>query len=301
MAGANVAEFAEKLDQNLDRKASESAKKSKKLVMWIWRIVIGLFALTQLFPLVWMVDYSLTTSGALYGGNILTFPDPIQWSNYFNAWTAGKIATYGLNTLIVVPTSLILSLVITMLLSYAFTRMRWKLRKLCLSIVILGLMIPIHVTLLPNFLSFKFLGIRDSYLGLIIPYVAFNLPFGVFMMTSFIEGLPASVEEAAVIDGCNIWRLVFQVVTPLVTPALITVAIMDFLNNWNEFIMAAIFLSREELKTLPFAIYNFQGSFMSDYSVQFAVLTIVALPPIVLYLLLSKKMTKGIMLGAVKE
>jgi raffinose/stachyose/melibiose transport system permease protein len=297
----NLANFAESLDRGLETKQNQVAKNKKKLFSIMWQVLVGLFALTQLFPLIWMINYSLTTSAALYGKSVLTWPAPFNLINYHNAWVFGKIILYGLNSIIVVSISLVLSLVFTMLLSYAFTRMRWKLRGICMGLTLLGLMIPIHVTLLPNFLSFGMIGIRDSYLGLIIPYVAFNLPFGVFMMTSFIDSIPASMEEAAVIDGCNVWRLIFQIVTPLTSPALITVAIIDFLNCWKEFIMAAIYISKEELKTLPFSIYNFQGNYMSDYSVQFAVLTIVAMPPIIIYLLLSKRLTKGIMLGAVKE
>ena len=301
MSDYNAVEFAENIEKGIDKRLSVASRRRKSFFVWLWRLLIAGFAILQMFPLIWMANYSLANSAAIYGQTILTMPRPIMWSNFYNAWVYGKIASYGRNTLFVVPLCLLISLSLNLILSYAFTRMRWKLRKLCLGIVLLGLMIPIHVTLLPNFLSFKFIGIQDTYLALFAPYIAFNLPFGIFMMTSFIEGLSPSMEESAVIDGCNIWRIIFQIVAPLTAPALITVAIMNFLNNWNEFIMAAIYISREELKTLPFAIYNFQGSFMSDYSLQFAVLTIIALPPIIIYLLLSKRMTKGIMLGAIKE
>lgn len=304
MANVDLAQFADNIDKSFNknnRDQNSIARKTKAFARTANIVLVGLFALVQLFPLVWMVNYSLTTSAAVYGDSILVWPEEFMWDNYVKAWTSGNVARYGLNTLIVVPGSVLLSLFITMLLSYAFTRMQWKLRSAFYGITMLGLMIPLHVTLLPNYLSFQALGIADSYWGLIIPYTAFNLPFGVFMMTSFIKSNPVSVEEAAIIDGASVWRVVFQIVAPMVAPALITVAIMDFLSCWNEFIMAAIFISKETLKTLPFSIYLFQGAYMSDYAVQFAVLTIVAMPPVIAYLLMSKKMTKGIMLGAIKE
>jgi len=153
---------------------------------------------------------------------------------------------------------------------------------------------------LPNFFTFAKLGILDSYWALIIPYVAFSLPLGVFIMTGFMESLPRSLEESAVMDGAGIFRIIFALIFPLTKPAMVTVVIMTFLNTWNEFIMAATYISSDKYRTLPFAVYNFAGQYASNYSVQFAVMGLVALPSLIIYILLNEQITKGVTDGALK-
>jgi raffinose/stachyose/melibiose transport system permease protein len=274
--------------------------KKRRLLYAIPYVILSILAVIQLFPLIWLLDFSLNTSKDLFGKYILKWPSPPQWGNYVKAWVSGKVPQYFVNSLLVVSATIIISTVLILMLSYAFIRMRWKLRKRVFDIILLGLMIPIHVTLLPNFITFGWIGIRDSYLGLIVPYVAFALPFGVFLLSSFIEGLPISMEESAVIDGASAWRILFSIVFPLTKPAIITIIVTTFLNSWNEFIMAAIYLKNDALRTLPFAVYNFMGMYSADYAPQFAVMALTAIPSIVIYILLNEQMTKGIMLGAVK-
>lgn len=263
-------------------------------------IILLLFACVQLFPLIWLVDFSLCKNGDMFGASILKWPSPPQFQNYATAWVNGNIPRFFLNSVIVNAATIVLTIVLVLTLSYAFTRMEWKLRGLFLGIVLLGLMIPIHVTLLPNYFTFKAVGIKNSYFALIIPYVAFSLPIGVFLMTSFMESTPKAIEEAAVIDGCGVWRIIYNVVLPLNKPAIVAIVVTTFLSSWNEFIMAMTYLSNDVYRTLPFAVYNFKGRYSSNYSVQFAVMTITALPALILYIIFNEQMTKGILLGSVK-
>lgn len=272
-------------------------KKKPKIVLIIISII---FSIGQLFPLVWLIDFSLNKSGDLFGSNILKWPSPPQFQNYKTAWVDGHIALYLMNSVIVNVASVGLTILFSVMMSYAFVRMEWKLKKALYSFVLLGLMIPIHATLLPNFLSFKAIGINDSYLALIIPYVAFALPMAIFILSGFMESVPRSIEEAAVIDGCGIFRIVFQVIFPIVKPAIVTVLILTFLSTWNEFIMAATFISSDFFRTLPFAVYNFAGQYASNYAVQFAVMTLVALPSLIIYIILNEQITKGVTAGALK-
>jgi len=190
--------------------------------------------------------------------------------------------------------------ILSLMMSYAFVRMEWRASNKVLTYVLLGLMIPIHATLLPNFIIFKNVGIADSYLGLIIPYVAFSLPQAVFLMTGFIGSIPRAIEESAIMDGCGIFRILFSIIMPLSKPAIVTVTVTTFLNTWNEFIMAATYLTSDKFRTLPFAVYNFSGQYVSNYAVQFAVMTVVALPSLIVYIILNEQVTKGVTLGAVK-
>lgn len=259
-----------------------------------------LVAVSSLFPLVWLVDFSLCKSGDLFGANILKWPSPPQFQNYKTAWVDGKIPQFLFNSVMVNVVTVVITVTLSLMMGYALIRMDWKLRKAALTFILLGLMIPIHATLLPNYVTFNKVGIQDSYLALIIPYVAFALPMGVFLMTGFLESIPRAIEEAAVIDGCGIFRIIFTIIFPITKPAIVTITIMTFISTWNEFIMAATYLSSNKFRTLPFAVYNFAGQYASNYSVQFAVMTLVALPSIVIYILLNEHITKGVMVGAVK-
>ncbi|HUW42560.1 MAG TPA: carbohydrate ABC transporter permease [Rectinemataceae bacterium] len=185
-------------------------------------------------------------------------------------------------------------------MAYALTRLTWKLRALALGVVTLGMVVPIHTTLLPNFIWFGYFGLIDTRLGVIIPYVAFTLSFNTLVYMGQLKTIPPSMEESAFIDGASWPRMLWSVVAPMAKPATMTVAAMTFLNNWNEFIMANTYLSSDDLRTLPFSIFKFQGQYSSDYAVQFACMVLVALPPLVLYFFSSKWIMAGATAGAIK-
>lgn len=259
-----------------------------------------LFAMLQLFPLLWLLDYSLVTSGELFGPEILRWPQPFQWGNYARAWVDGKIPLYLWNSAVVVTGSVCASTLFSFMIAYACTRMRWKLRKAVYAVVMLGMIVPIHTTLLPNFIWFRIFGLINRHVGLMIPYVAFTLSFNTLIFSGMLASLPRSVEESAWIEGAGIGRLLSGVVAPMVLPGFATVIIMTFLNNWNEFIMAYTFLASDRLRTLPFSIIRFQGQYASAYAVQFACMSLVALIAIALYFLFSKWIVAGASAGAVK-
>lgn len=263
-------------------------------------IFLSIVSIGSLFPLVWLIDFSLCKSGDLFGKYILKWPSNPQFGNYRTAWIDGKIAQYLINSIIVNFASVALTVLIALLMGYAFVKMEWKLKKIVYTIVLIGLMIPIHATLLPNFIVFHKIGISNSYFGLIIPYVAFSMSQAVFIMTGFMESIPKSIEESAVMDGCGIFKIIFKIILPLTMPAVATITIMTFLSTWNEFIMAATYLSSDKYRTLPFAVYNFSGQYASNYAVQFAVMAFVSIPSLFIYIIFNEKITKGVMLGAVK-
>lgn len=259
-----------------------------------------LFAAAQLFPLLWLFDYSLVKSGELFGPDILRIPRPPQWSNFARAWYDGHIPQYFLNSVLVVGGSVLGATFLSFCVAYATTRMVWRLRALVYNIVLLGMVIPIHTTLLPNFIWFRMFGLYNTRVGLMIPYIAFNLAFNTLMFSGMMRSLPRSVEESAYLDGARMPVLLGQIIAPMVVPAIATVSIMTFLNGWNEFIMANTFLATESLRTLPFAVIRFEGQYASDYAIQFACMALVAIPPILLYFLLNRWIMAGVTAGAVK-
>ncbi|NUU60371.1 carbohydrate ABC transporter permease [Paenibacillus agri] len=268
-----------------------------KILMMAFLILIALF---QLFPLIWLVDYSLLKSGEFFGSSFLKWPSPPEWQNYVNAFTYGRVPRYFANSLIITVITVMLSALVSLMMGYAFTRMKWKLSGVVLSLIMMGMIIPIHATLLPNFILFNKLGMLNNMYTLILPYSAIVIPMSVLIMTGFLETIPRAIEESAVIDGASIYGVIFKIIFPITKPALATVCVLNFISTWNEFIMANTFLTSEDLKTIPFSIMKFAGEYSSNYGAQFAVMTIIAIPTILIYLLFTEQMTKGITAGAVK-
>jgi len=273
------------------------SKAAGRSVLYLFLVVL---ACLQLFPLLWVFDYSLLKSGDLFGPELIKIPLHPQWGNYVRAWVDGKIPRYFLNSTIVVAGSVAASALISFCLAYSITRMKWKLRPIAVAAVTTGMVVPIHTTLLPNFLWFDYFGLINTRLGLIIPYVAFTLSFNTLVFMGQLRTLPRSMEESAFIDGASWPQIFWSVVAPMTGPAIVTICLMTFLNNWNEFIMAYTYLSSDELRTLPFSIIKFQGAYRSDYAIQFACMTLVAAVPLGLYFVFSKRILAGVTAGALK-
>ena len=269
----------------------------KKLLLWA---VLILVAVVQIFPLIWLADFSLASSNEMFTSGLLVIPKKIQWGNYVKAFIDGHFLLYLKNCILINGLAVILVLLVSIMAGFACRRMNWKLRGLVKTLLLMGMMIPIHATLLPNFEIFNQLGLTDTIWALLIPYVAFSLPQGLFLKSSFMESIPVELEEAAGMDGCGIYRIVFRIITPMMKSSIATVSIMTFLNNWNEFMMASTYLSSPKWKTLPFSVLEFTGQYSSNYAVQFAVMALTAAPAVIVYILLNKHITKGVAMGAVK-
>ncbi len=262
--------------------------------------ILIIMAIVQIFPLVWLLDFSFASSNEMFTSGLLIIPEKIKWGNYVKAFVDGHFLLYLKNSLLINSLAVFFVVIISIMTAFACRRMKWKLSGTVNTILLLGMMIPIHATLLPNYKIYNAIGLTDTIWALLIPYIAFSLPVGLFLMSSFMESIPIEIEEAAVIDGCGIYRIVFTMITPLLKSSIATVAIMTFLNNWNEFMMASVYLSTPKWKTLPFSVLEFTGQYSSNYAVQFAVMALTAAPAVIVYILLNKHITKGVAMGAVK-
>lgn len=277
-----------------------AGKKEHKWSKALLFAVLGIVAVIQIFPLVWLVDFSLASSNEMFTNGLLIIPEKIQWGNYQKAFVDGHFLLYLKNSVLINGLAVLLVILVSIMAAYACKRMQWKLNGFVRTLLLMGMMIPIHATLLPNFKIYSNLHLTDTIWALLIPYVAFSLPQGIFLMTGFLDAVPKELEEAAVMDGCGIYRILFQIVTPLLKPSIATVSIMTFLNNWNEFMMASTYLSSPKWKTLPFSVLEFTGQYSSNYAVQFAVMALTAAPAVLVYVVLNKHITKGVAMGAVK-
>lgn len=263
-------------------------------------IILTLIMIIQLYPLIFLLFFSMKDNSEIFSGNVLGPPKHWAFENYISALTNGNVAIYLTNSIIVTATVLILTILLASMAAFAIARMKWRLSHVTLILFLLGMMISRHAALLPLFLMMRSFGILNSRLSLIIPYTGFALPLAIFVFTGFFRTIPVEIEEAAQVDGCSPYRIFFQVVFPLVKPAAITIAIFTYLHTWNELLFALTFISREMLKTLPVGIISMVGQYITEWGPVGAGLVIATLPTILFYLRLSSYIERGLTTGSVK-
>lgn len=262
--------------------------------------ILILFAVVQIFPLIWLFNFSLASNSEMFTTGLLIMPKKLRFDNYSLAFTNGHFLSYLKNSLIINVLAVFCVVVVSIMAAFACTRMKWKLAPIVRNLLLLGMMIPIHATLLPNYVIYDKLHMTDTMWALLIPYVAFSLPQAMFLACGFMDSLPREIEEAAIMDGCSIFKMLAVIITPIMKSSIVTVSIMTYLNNWNEFIMARTYLKTNTWKTLPFSVLDFTGLYTSNYAAQFAVMTLAAIPALIIYIVLNKHITKGVAAGAVK-
>lgn len=273
-------------------------KFSPKVAPLVYGVLI-LFAVLFLYPILWLVINSFKTNAELFASP-WSLPGSLSLENYYKAFTEGNIGRYFVNSVIVTGAVVIVATVLSAMAAYGLTRLRWRLSKLVLALFLLGLSIPMHAAVVPLFAMFNKLQLVNTYLAVIIPHVVFAMPIAILILTSFFSTIPHEVEEAAVMDGCSIWGVFFKIICPMAVPSLVTVAVITFINAWNDLLLPQIFLSDPEMMTLPVGLTAFQGRYSTDYVAMIAAVVITIIPTIVVYSLLHKKIISGMTAGAVK-
>lgn len=267
----------------------------------IVHIFLIIYAVVQLYPLYWLFTFSLKDNNEIFGGNVAGLPKHWRFENYANAFYKANVMLYFKNSVLVTTLTILFTLIIAATAAYAIQRMLWRGREAVMKFILLGMMVPIHAALLPLFIVLSKLHLLNSYQALIIPYVAFGLPMAVFLFTSFFASVPREMEEAAAIDGCNIYQIFFRIIFPLIKPAIATVSIFTFIQSWNELMFAVIFINKAEFKTLTVGIMSMVGAYTTKWGDIGAGLMIATIPTIVIYLLLSEQVQSSLVAGAVKE
>lgn len=263
-------------------------------------VIFAILIVTQLYPLLWLLIYSLKTNEEILSGSFFALPASLQWQNYSDALGGGQYFRYLLNSLFVTSVTMICVIVLASLTGFAIARFRWRFANAVLMVFLVGMMIPMQGTLLPLMIIFKHLGILNTHLSLILPYMAFQTPIAVFIISGFMRSIPHEIEESAIVDGSGIFRIYWNIALKISVPPIMTVCILTFINIWNEYILAATFVTAERLKTLPFGVYSFVSQYSVNYGGIGAFLVLGALPVILIYFLLAEKITKGMVAGAVK-
>ncbi|KRE58522.1 sugar ABC transporter permease [Paenibacillus sp. Soil750] len=275
-------------------------RKSFSILKVLVVIFLSLLVVTQVYPLLWLFIYSLKTNEEILSGRFFSLPHVLQWSNFTNAIKSGHYFQYLKNSLFVTLVTMVCVLFLSSLTAFAITRFKWKYGQLVMVIFLIGMMVPMQATLLPLMIIFKNMHILNTHLSIILPYIAFQTPVAVFILSGFMKSIPAEIEESAVVDGAGIFKIFTGIILPISVPPMMTVCILTFINIWNEYILAATFISSERLKTLPFGVNSFVSQYSVNYGAIGAFLVLGALPVIIVYFLLADKITKGMVAGAVK-
>jgi raffinose/stachyose/melibiose transport system permease protein len=266
----------------------------------IMYVFLGIVAIFQLFPIVWLFLFSLKNNQEVFNMSPFSLPETPRWENYAKVWTEGNISQYFLNSVVYTVAAVVLTVLLASFVTFAITRMNWKGSKLVLGLFMVGLMIPVHSTLIPLFSTFTSINLIDNPLSIILAYTAFNLPITIMILLGFYEALPREVEEAAVMDGASINRIFFQITLPMTSPVIATAAIINMIYNWNEFVFVNTFISSDVYKTLTVGIQNFIGQYTTDWGAIGATLVISILPILIAFFVLSNRIVEGIAAGSVK-
>lgn len=274
-------------------------KKKVKVSSVIIYIILSILVVLYVAPLIWVLSVSFKTNAEIYASPF-GWPKAIQWANYKEAWMAARLGMATLNSIVVAGVTLIVSLIIGAMASFALGRMRFKFSGTLMIYFLLGMMIPVHCVLIPLFTKFSAAHLTNSLIGLIIPYVTFALPMTIFILTGFFKGMPADLFESACIDGCSIYSCFIKIALPLSKTGLFVTGLMSFVNNWNELLLAMVFISDKNKKTLPVALTSFVGPYATNYTEMFAAIIIAVVPSILVYCMFSNQIVEGLTQGAVK-
>ena len=250
-----------------------------------------------LSPVIWLFLQSFKNNQE-FVASPLALPSSFSFANYASAFPA--ISRYFLNSLLVVACTLIISLTFSSMAAYGISRMRWKLSGTFKIMFLLGMMIPVHSIMIPLMVIFSKLKLTDSYIGLIIPYTVFSFAQAIFILSGFFTGLPRELEEAAVIDGCSIWRCFWRIILPLAKPGIATVALFVFNGTWNELLLGIIFINSDSKKTLPVGLTMFVGPYSTNYGPMIAAIMLAIIPVAVIYCMFSNQIVGGLTAGSVK-
>ncbi len=252
----------------------------------------------SLYPLIWMFFYSFKNNSEIFVTNPFGPPTVFRFENYVNAWSQYDIPTYFLNSLIVAFVTITFTLILSLMFSYATARMKWKLSNVARLYLMTGMFIPVQIIIVPLVIMMRDLGLTNTLWSLIIPYTAFQLGFSSFVFYGFMRTIPKELEQAAAIDGANIYTTFFRIIVPIVKPAIATMIIFIFLFSWNEFPMALILISKDAIKTLPLGLITFKGQFETDWGGMGAAMVIASIPTIVIYLMFSQQVEKALTVGS---
>ena len=274
---------------------------SKSLRTFFYIILIVVLVL-QTYPLFWVVSSSFKTAEDMAYLPPYAMPTGLYLGNYVKAIFQSDLIRYFLNSTIVAVGVLFGIILLGAPAAYAISKIKFKQSERLLNFFLLGIMVPIFVCLIPMFQIYNGIGLRNTYLSLMLPQIGFSLPMCIYLYTGYMRFVPDSLLEAAAIDGATNLRMFFSIMFPMAKNSTITIVIYNFVNIWNEFTYANTFMTKNIMKTLPVGLNDFVGEMgRRDWGATFAAIVFAILPTLIIYFFLNKNMMAGMAAGAIKD
>ncbi len=273
----------------------------KKVKSVLIKVMIFLLCVIEIYPIFWMLTAS--------------FKQPYEWTdkpayalnagfylqNYIDAWTRGHMSIYFTNSLINTLVALVFIVYFSVTAGFALNKMEWKWREKAEIFFGAGIMVPVATALIPLFQIYNKLHLYNTRTSLILAYIAFGLSLSFYLVGGYMRSLPGEIMEAAVIDGCGIYKLIWHIVVPLMKNAIVTVLVLQFFFKWNDLIFSMTFISSSSLKTIQTGLLYFSDEFgAKNWGAIFASVSMSVIPLLLMYIALNKKVIEGMTSGAVK-
>lgn len=284
-----------------DAPAGKRGRRRRRKLHLAGNITAIVFCVLWAFPVYWMINTAFKPRPEVMTATPIFFPQHLTLANFIGAFTQPSFLTDLRNSVIVVSSAVVLSIVIGALASAALSRFQFRGRRTIMVLILAVQMLPVTALLIPTFLVFNRLNLLGTYLGLILAYVASALPFSIWVMRGFFIAIPYEIEEAAMIDGAGTWRILRSILFPLVMPGVIATSIFAFITAWNEYLIAYTFMKDQSMYTLPVWLASFANPQTgTDFGGQMAASVLFSLPVVVFFLLIQRKLVAGMSAGAVK-
>lgn len=262
-------------------------------------LFLAFFTLIAVGPILWAFLSSFKTYAEI-NSSALSWPSAFRLDNYRAAFQYAPIAKYFLNSVIIVGCSVLVTVALVAMCAYIISRFEFRLKTLIILFISASLMLPAQAISQPLFMIFQKMGIFDTKLGLIIVYSAMGIPMSFFVMVSYYKTISTALEESAYIDGASFLQTFFHIILPLAKPGLVTIALLQFINTWNEFYFALMLTSGDTARTVPIALNYYMGTFANNYSALFAAVVMTVLPTIFVFIVLQRQVMESLTAGAVK-
>ena len=263
--------------------------------------LVAILLAVEVLPIVWLVLQSFKQDNEFSLRPVWALPHGFYWENWKLAWSTGHIGIYFKNSVLATFPSLFFMIALGLGAAFALEVMRWRGRNAVLFLFVAGILIPLQMVLLPLFTVYFHAHLINSLWSLIITYTAFGLPLTVFLMTGYFRAIPREVLEAATLDGASIYKAFFLVVLPMVSNAILTVALVQFFFIWNDLLLSLTFISDDNKRTIQTGLLNFTGQYgQVQWGPTFAAVCMTVLPTLVLYLILNQRVMRGLTSGSLK-
>ncbi|MFD1718692.1 carbohydrate ABC transporter permease [Georgenia deserti] len=262
-------------------------------------VVVALIVGVTLVPFMWAITSAFKNDTEIFG-DALGLPGTWRWENFVTVWTDGNFSTYFVNSALIAVAATLLTVAVTTPAGYVFGKLVTGRGRNLFYVYLLVMTLPVEAIMVPTFYQLREFSLVDSRLGITLVLVATGIPIGVFITRNFFRDLPSELMESARTEGAGDWRIFHTIMLPLAKPPVLAVAVFSFLGAWNEYQLAVLLLLSEENRTIPLGLAQFQGQHSADYGALFAGIVLAMIPSIVVYLVLQRSFTRGLVAGALK-